>query len=155
LAYLLLVAEVSHTLAAIVWVGGMFFAYVILRPSIAAMEPPARLSLLSGIFERFFVWVWACVVVLPVSGYAKVYLDYGNFSVAGFHVIVMHVLGLVMIARFIFLYFYIYRRYRQAVNDEAWPLAGELLPPIRRIIASNLLIGLVVVVVAVSGPYWG
>ena len=28
-----------HTLAAVIWVGGMFFAYLVLRPSAGALEP--------------------------------------------------------------------------------------------------------------------
>ena len=34
-----------HLLAAVVWVGGMFFAYVVLRPGMAVLEPPQRLAL--------------------------------------------------------------------------------------------------------------
>ena len=29
-----------HLLCAVIWVGGMFFAYVVLRPSMAAIEAP-------------------------------------------------------------------------------------------------------------------
>ncbi|MBT4701961.1 MAG: hypothetical protein HOB79_12905, partial [Rhodospirillaceae bacterium] len=43
-----------HVLAAIVWVGGMFFAYLVLRPAVDQMEGPERLKLLNRVFERFF-----------------------------------------------------------------------------------------------------
>ena len=35
-----------HTLAAVIWVGGMFFAYLVLRPSAGALarNPPAALG---------------------------------------------------------------------------------------------------------------
>ena len=29
-----------HILAAVVWVGGIFFAYMVLRPSAGPLEPP-------------------------------------------------------------------------------------------------------------------
>ena len=39
-----------HSLAATVWVGGMFFAYVVLRPVAGGLEGPARLALWRGVF---------------------------------------------------------------------------------------------------------
>ena len=33
------IANALHVLAVVVWVGGMFFAYVILRPAIGCIEP--------------------------------------------------------------------------------------------------------------------
>ena len=56
-----------HVAAVTIWVGGMFFAYVCLRP-VAAMqlEPPARLRLWRGVFGGFFPLVWASVVVILV-----------------------------------------------------------------------------------------
>ena len=34
-----------HVLAAVIWVGGMFFAWIVLRPVAASqLEPPARLT---------------------------------------------------------------------------------------------------------------
>lgn len=41
-----------HVLAAVVWVGGMFFAWMVLRPAaVTALEPPARLRLWSAVFR--------------------------------------------------------------------------------------------------------
>jgi uncharacterized membrane protein len=34
-----------HVLAVVVWVGGMFFAYMVLRQSAGPLEPEARLRL--------------------------------------------------------------------------------------------------------------
>jgi len=33
-----------HALAAVIWVGGMFFAYMVLRPSAGPLEAPLRLK---------------------------------------------------------------------------------------------------------------
>src|SRR5690606_5692971 len=57
-----------HLLAAVVWVGGMFFAYMALRPAAATvLPPPQRLPLWTQTFRRFFPWVWITVVLLPVT----------------------------------------------------------------------------------------
>ena len=47
-----------HILGAVVWVGGMFAAYVCLRPAAGALEAPQRLKLWRGFFAKFFPWVW-------------------------------------------------------------------------------------------------
>ncbi len=52
-----------HILASVIWVGGMFFAYMALRPAAAqVLEPPQRLSLWIESFKRFFVWVWLSII---------------------------------------------------------------------------------------------
>jgi uncharacterized membrane protein len=53
-----------HALAAVLWVGGMFFAYMVLRPSAGPLEAPVRLQLWDRVFSRFFPWVWASVATL-------------------------------------------------------------------------------------------
>ena len=92
-----------HALAAMVWVGGMFFAYMVLRPSAGPLEPPLRLALWARAFGRFFPWVWASIAVLLVSGYAMLFLRFGGFAGAGLHIHVMQVTGLLMMALFLHL----------------------------------------------------
>ena len=41
------IARWLHLLGVVVWVGGMFFAHMALRPSVLALNPPERLPLLS------------------------------------------------------------------------------------------------------------
>jgi len=43
-----------HVLAAVVWVGGMFFAYMVLRQSVGPLEPAVRLALWHRVFRHFF-----------------------------------------------------------------------------------------------------
>lgn len=62
---LVAVSTAIHALSAVIWVGGMVFAYAVLRPSLGALEPPQRLTLWRNVFERFFVLVWIIVVALP------------------------------------------------------------------------------------------
>ena len=44
------VLKALHLLCAVLWVGGMFFAYVVLRPSLAAIDPPQRMLLHTRVF---------------------------------------------------------------------------------------------------------
>ena len=57
-------AVALHALAAVIWVGGMFFAYVVLRPSVAELAVPERLLLWRRVLGRFFTWVLGCIAVL-------------------------------------------------------------------------------------------
>src|ERR1043166_717450 len=43
-----------HILGAVVWVGGMFAAYMCLRPAAGPLEPPARLKLWRAFFGKIF-----------------------------------------------------------------------------------------------------
>ncbi len=131
-----------HVLATVVWVGGMFFAHQVLRPVAAAqLEPPQRLRLWAGVFGRFFPWVWAAVVLLLVTGQGVV-AQVGGYGVVPKHVHVMAGIGYLMAAIFAYVYFVPYRRFVAAVQAEAWPTAGEVLVVIRRIIGTNLTLGL-------------
>ncbi|HEX3974101.1 MAG TPA: hypothetical protein VHX19_22390, partial [Stellaceae bacterium] len=77
-----------HILSAVVWVGGMFFAHQMVRPSVAPLDAPVRLALWRGIFERFFAWVWVAVILLLVSG-----MGMEALGVRGLHVTIMEALG--------------------------------------------------------------
>jgi uncharacterized membrane protein len=140
-----------HFAAALIWVGGMFFAHMILRPTLTELEPPLRLRLMLGIFDRFFPWVWGCVVLLLSSGF---WIFLGPFQgKAGLHVHLMSAIGLVMAAIFAFIYFAPYRRMGQAVAEQRWPDAANALGLIRQLILTNLILGLLISTYAVAGRY--
>ncbi|MEJ2478863.1 MAG: CopD family protein [Acidihalobacter sp.] len=141
-----------HLLAALIWVGGMFFAYLALRPAAAsALEAPQRLRLWEAVFARFFPWVWLCVLALLASGLWMTYGWYGGMR-APSYVHAMFGLGLLMMALFAHLYFAPYRRMRQALADGDFAQGGRRLGQIRMIVGINLLLGLVVTVIAAAGP---
>jgi uncharacterized membrane protein len=143
------IAIALHLLAAVIWVGGMFFAYMALRPVAATLlEPPLRLPLWSQTFARFFPWVWTAVLVLPLTGYWMIFHVFGGFAFVGLHVHLMHAIGLVMIAIFLHVYFAPYRRMNRAIAAGDFPGAGKSLGQIRRLIGINLILGLTTVVIA-------
>jgi uncharacterized membrane protein len=143
-----------HVLAAVIWVGGMFFAYMVLRPSAGPLEPPLRLALWQRVFRRFFPWVWLSIILLLVSGYAMLFLRFGGFAGAGPHIHVMQVTGILMMLLFFHLFFVPWRRFSHAVETGTFPEAAKALNQIRRIVAINLVLGLVTVTVGASGRFW-
>jgi uncharacterized membrane protein len=149
------IALILHIFSAVVWVGGMFFALIVLRPATAALEPGARLDLWLRVFERFFVWVFAAIVLLLASGYAMVFGVYAGFRGIGLHVHLMQGIGIVMMLLFFHLYFAPWRRFRAALARRDQAAAAVQLGQIRTIVTVNLLLGLVTVAVGSSGRYWG
>lgn len=143
-----------HALAAVVWVGGMFFAYLVLRPSAGPLDPPLRLALWNRVFSRFFPWVWASMIVLLVSGYAMLFIGFGGFAGAPPHINLMQATGILMMLLFLHLYFAPWRRFSRAVGAGAFEPAAAALNQIRRIVGINLVLGLVTVTLGASGRFW-
>jgi len=142
-----------HVLAAILWVGGMFFAWMILRPAvIAALEGPQRLKLWVQVFPRFFVWVWGAVVVLPVTGIGMIQMNFSGFDTAPRYVQVMIGLYVVMVALFIKIQSVQLPELQRAVTEEKWPDGAAALGKIRRLVGINLLVGIAVVAIAAARP---
>ncbi|CAI8822596.1 CopD family protein [Pseudomonas sp. IT-P291] len=142
-----------HVLAALVWVGGMFFAWMVLRPAaITALEGPARLKLWVEVFQGFFRWVWVAVVLLPVSGVGMLNLHFNGFESAPRYVQVMMGLYVVMTALFIRIQALMLPELRTAVTGQDWPAGASVLGRIRRFVGINLLVGLAVVAIAAVRP---
>jgi uncharacterized membrane protein len=149
---MLLIALALHLLAAIVWVGGMFFAHMALRPAAQELlEPPQRLPLLKKVLDRFFPWVWLAVILILITGY-WVFLGPWQGQ-AGLYVHVMQGLGLVMAGLYSFIYFLPYRRMGRALEAGDIPAAGAHMAVIRRIIGINLVLGLITSVIAAAKPF--
>jgi uncharacterized membrane protein len=147
------IALTLHLLSAVIWVGGMFFAYVCLRPVAATvLEPPQRLELWAHTFVRFFSWVWASIIVLIITGHAMIAM-YGGFGAIGKHVHIMLAVGYIMFLLFGHLYFVPFKRMKIAVDAADWAAAGGNLNQIRKIVGINLVLGLITVAVAGGGKY--
>ena len=137
-----------HVISDVIWIGGMFLAYMAVRPAAAeVLEPPLRLKLWSGIFRRFFPWVWAAVVLILASGF----LMMGQLARVPHYVIAMTVIGIVMSAIFAYIYFAPFPALKRAVASEDWKSGGAALNQIRILVGINLALGLINVAVAVLG----
>jgi uncharacterized membrane protein len=143
--------KLLHILAAVLWVGGMFFAYMVLRPSaVEILQPAERLRLWNRVFSRFFKLVWLAVLTLPASGVFMI-SQYGGMMVVSRFIHIMLLIGIVMIAIFVYLFFACYRRFDRLVEAADWPKAAAVLATIRKLVAANLVLGLLVITVAILG----
>lgn len=144
-------ARMVHVLGAVIWVGGMFFAYMALRPAAAALlEPAHRLPLWQETFRRFFFWVWLSVAALLTSGLWMIAL-LGGFAAVGPYIHAMLAVGVAMILIFGHVYFSPYRQLTRRVQERNWKDAGEALGRIRKLVALNLSLGLLTIVIATAG----
>ena len=151
----MLIGLAFHILGAVIWVGGMFFAYVVLRPSTGPLEPAVRLSLWCRVFTRFFLWVWLSIAALLVSGLVMVFAGFGGFAGTGGYVRAMMTLGTIMILIFVHVYFAPWQRFRRAVSTADWPAAAKAIEQIRQLVGINLILGVLTVVVGAGARYFG
>src|SRR3984957_10604654 len=133
-----------HLLCAVLWVGGMFFAYVVLRPSMAAIEAPQRMLLHTQVFRKFFLVVWHAMPLILISGFAMIGLRW-DMATAPWQIQAMMGLGLLMAAVFLAIVFGPYRQFRRTTDRNRM---ASSLDTIRKLIGVNLILGLVTVIVA-------
>ncbi|MGH7000102.1 MAG: CopD family protein [Stellaceae bacterium] len=142
-------ALILHSLGAVIWVGGMFFAHFMMRPAAAPLDPAIRLPLMRRALARFFPWVWVSIALLLLSGGGRI-----KFGASGPAIEIMMGLGIVMMLAFGHLYFAPWRRFQRALDGSDLPAAAAQLNQIRTIVMGNLVLGLVVVCIGATGPYW-
>ncbi|MGI4815106.1 MAG: CopD family protein [Janthinobacterium lividum] len=143
------VALFLHLLGVIVWVGGMFFAHLCLRPAMGDLSPQLRLPLWEAVFERFFGWVGASVIVILLTGgYMIMKMGGGQPSwpmnaMAGTGVLMMLIFGHMRFA--------LYPRLRRAVQAQKWPDGARTLTSIRTMVTINLVLGFITIAFATLG----
>ncbi|MGF1547997.1 MAG: CopD family protein [Thiotrichales bacterium] len=144
-----------HVLGTVVWIGGMFFAHMALRPAAASvLDAPNRLRLMQKTLGTFFLWVWASIIALWISGFGIIGL-FGGMKGLGIHVHSMMGIALLMTAIFAYLYFVPFLALRKTVREENWNTAGKRLALIRQLVATNLVLGLITTIIGAAGRYVG
>ncbi|MHB1186738.1 CopD family protein [Thiobacillus sp.] len=139
-----------HILGVVVWVGGMFFAYMALRPVAGSvLEPPQRLTLWAGVFGKFFPWVWVSVALILLTG-LHMLVAFGGAS-APYYALAMLVLGALMMLIFAHVFFAPYKKLKRAVGEQDWKAGGAALGQIRKLIGINLSLGLLTITVVFVG----
>jgi uncharacterized membrane protein len=139
------VLKALHLLCAVLWVGGMFFAYVVLRPSLAAIEAPQRMLLHTQVFRKFFLVIWHAMPLIIITGFAMLFGWIGGMANAPWQIHTMLGLGLLMAAVFLAIFFGPYRQFRRTTDRNRM---ASSLDNIRKLIGVNLILGLLTVIVA-------
>ena len=94
------------------------------------------------------------IVVLLITGYTMVFLVFGGFKSLPLYVNLMQGLGIVMMLLYLHLTFAPWKRLKAGLDRGDVPAAGGQLGQIRKIVAINLALGVLVILIAVSGRYW-
>lgn len=135
------IAIVLHAVFAAIWVGGMFFAWVCLRPALGVVDAVARPKLWIGVFGRFFPYVFAALVALLATGFYMI-AALGGMARVSLWVHAMLGLGIVMMLLFLHVYCVPFRRLKHAVAAGDQVRAGHALDQIRVLVGLNLVLGL-------------
>ena len=142
-----------HVIAVIVWVGGMFFGFVALRPAMKGMDTLAAARFWQTLLSHYLPWLWAAILVLLSSGIYMVFNGFGGFGQLPWFVQFMMGIGIFMMMLSGHLSFSSFKKLKRAVvgNDET--LAKKAMQQIRLVTDVNLILGLAVVIVIMSGAY--
>ncbi|HSN18866.1 MAG TPA: CopD family protein [Gammaproteobacteria bacterium] len=147
------IAITAHVLAVIIWIGGMFFGFVALRPAMRGMDTLAAARFWCTALGRFLPWVWAAIVVLLASGTYMVFNSFDGFAQLPWFVQFMMGIGIFMMMLVAHLTFSAFKKLKRAVAADDAALAAKALRQIRIIMDVNLILGLLIVVVVMMGAY--
>lgn len=128
-----------HLVGAVLWLGGMGFVLLALRPAaMAELEPPLRPRLLLAALARFFPLVWLSLALLWGSGVPAM-ARAGAAAPGGWHAMA----GVAALMTLIFghIWFAPYRRARAAAAVQDWPGVAAALARIQPLVWLNFSLG--------------
>jgi uncharacterized membrane protein len=134
-----------HLVFAALWVGGLGFAWLALRPSMAVLEPAQRLALHRAVLKRFFLIVWHAIVIMFVTGYWLVKRSYGSMAASPPELHAMVGGWGLMTLVFLFVFFVPWKAGRAALEAGNMPAAAAAFGRIRQLVGVNLLLGLLTI----------
>jgi uncharacterized membrane protein len=144
-----------HLLSIVLWVGGMAFVMLFLRPALPLLPPPDRLKLMREVLRRFFAGVTAAVLLALATGAwmveraARSTVQGGGRFAWPADWVAMAAIGLAMAVIFGVIRLVFYPRFVRALQSGDLPAAAAGLARIRAWVAVNLVLGVAVIVVAV------
>ena len=147
--YTLTIAVLTlHTIGAVLWIGGMAYALIVLRPAIAVLEPAARMQMHMQSLRRFLRLTWHAMPLVLITGWIMVFTLYGGFQNLPWAVNAMQTTGLLMAGVFAYLALGPFKRFRRAIRP-----GPELVGRMRKLMLVNLVLGGLVLVFASIGHF--
>ncbi|WP_461829300.1 hypothetical protein [Aquifex sp.] len=98
-----------HLFFAILWIGGMIYSLVFMRPALGKVDDNCRTTLLQNTWGRFFYAVWLSIVVLFLTGMAlwhKFRPDFSSNTL--FHLKLL--MFAIMVLNFAYIHLYLFRK---------------------------------------------
>ncbi len=84
-----------HYLATVMWIGGMAFNLLVLRPSMAVIDQNQRPVLGTKVLKRFIIFAWLSIAVLVLTGISI------NYNRIAFEDILSTTYGIVLLGKHI------------------------------------------------------
>ncbi|MBY0339124.1 MAG: CopD family protein [Acetobacteraceae bacterium] len=144
-------AYALHVVFAALWVGGMAYALLALRPALVELDGPERLRVTVAAHGRFFRLVWHAMPIVLVTGYVILFGHYNGFRGVGWHVHLMHLTGLLMAAIFVLIFLGPFRGMKAALAARDFGAAQDASARVRKLVGVNLALGLLTIAVAAWG----
>ncbi len=148
----MLFAKFFHLLGLTLWVGGMFFAHMALRPALGVLHPEQRLTLMAAVLANFFIWVWVAIALVLGSGLHMMAVMGAGAAKLPPYVHAMTGIGVVMMLIFAHIFFAPFRRLRLAAAQQDWDRASRALRQVRMLVGINLCLGLLTIAIGALGP---
>lgn len=140
--------KLLHLVAGVIWLGGMTFMLLALRPAVMAqMEPQPRARLMASIWGRFFPVVLGSILVLFFTGmnlYTTAFRAIKTATGAGSVPLgwnLMVIAGLVMMLVFGHIFFAGFRKFKRALVQNDWPIVAATSTQIHRLMIVNFVLG--------------
>jgi uncharacterized membrane protein len=141
---------VLHVVGVVLWVGGMGFSQMVLRPATASMEAPARVRFMMDVLGRFFRLVTVSLVLIWVSGLAMLAPVGMKNAPLSWHI--MYGLATITTVIFIVIYGLYLGKAKPALANNDIAGAGAVLMKLRVLISINFVLATLAMV---AGLYRG
>lgn len=142
------IVKLIHLVAGILWMGGMAFMLLALRPAVMAqMEPQPRARLMGEVWRRFFAIVLLAIVALFATGtnlYTAAFRAAREATGVGSVPLgwnLMLGIGVLMMLIFGHIYFAGFKKFQRAVAAGEWPMAGKAAAQIKKLVVTNFVLG--------------
>ena len=148
--------KLVHLLSVIVWVGGLAFSHLFLRPALSELDPPVKARLMLAVLSRFLNAALVLGTLTVLSGGALMgsmakHAIKGAGPLMPWEYLLMAVLGVAMWLALGHVRFVLYKRLQRAVQGLDWSVANATLGSIRQWVLFNLCLGLVIITAVVIG----
>lgn len=140
--------KLIHLVAGIVWMGGMTFMLLALRPAaLEVLDPQPRARLMGAVWARFFRVILVAIGLLFITGtqlYTTTFRAMKESTGSGsvpLGMNLMLVIGVVMMLIFGHIYFAGFKKFQRAVAAVEWPVAAKAAAQIHTLMLTNFVLG--------------